>query len=71
MPYLTCPECEVRFYSASIRWHQDECPGCGHAIPSPETRAKLLAEPIDRVSEELSRESRSDASGRTPEHPAS
>jgi DNA repair exonuclease SbcCD ATPase subunit len=65
MPYFNCPHCEVRVYSASIRWHRDECPVCGEAIPPPEARAKLLAEPIEQVSEELSREAsaRTDGSG--------
>ena len=72
MPYLTCPECDVRFHSASIRWHQDECPGCGYAVTPPEARASLLAEPIERLSEDLSRESlNGEASGQERERPAS
>jgi hypothetical protein len=39
MPYVTCPRCGLRSFSAAYRFSRDHCAGCGSELPRPPARA--------------------------------
>ena len=34
MPYVACPDCNLRTYSAAAWADADDCPSCGRKLPS-------------------------------------
>ena len=56
MPYVICPRCELRTYTAA-RWsHVDRCAGCGEVLARPPKRPMTSFDEVeveDRVRERL------------------
>jgi hypothetical protein len=49
MPYVACPGCSLRTYSAATWADTDQCPGCGRELPSKPMRRASVRITIPRA----------------------
>ena len=49
MPYINCPTCGVRTYSAATWSSTDHCPRCGRDLPPRTTTAVATAAPPQQL----------------------
>jgi uncharacterized paraquat-inducible protein A len=52
VPYVVCPNCSLRLYTAAVNLRREECPRCSTTL-EPQRRSALLAKEIDAVSREM------------------
>jgi hypothetical protein len=48
MPYVACPGCSLRTYSAAAWADTDHCPGCGRQLPSKPLRFAAVRRGVPR-----------------------